>query len=241
MEDTKLTEMLILKRVLRKLRNYVYRKNVEFPHNYWREGRMILFIKAVRHMQERRKKENRLRDLAVAKRMQLDQKVMKQVMVALLQNIFEKKKRTILRATVDEFRQHKLQANTFKLFKIGCLLHKKSKILNQVAFEFRQKRIKGNQCHLVTISEHFPGSTIQTGEEPEEDKKGLMQRVFTAWLQFTLENFIKHKVVRNFQEYRQRKAKARVFKGWREAVVPNRYMQTPAEGGVSPVSHLSRS
>jgi len=43
----------------------------------------------------------------------------------------------------------------------------------------------------------------------------LLQKVYTTWLQFTLDNFIKKKVLRRFQSYQNQKLTERVFKALR--------------------------
>lgn len=147
---------------------------------------------------------------------------MKKVMVCLLRNIYERKKERILIATVESFRKHHLLESTFKLFKIGCLNVKKQRILDQVAAEFRQVRVMNDAAYLVTLSEQHDQSTIQTIQNYGDDKV-MLQKVFTCWLQFTLENFIKSKVMMKFQAYRAHKMQNKIFKAWRNVAAPDKY------------------
>ena len=42
--------------------------------------------------------------------------------------------------------------------------------------------------------------------------KILLQKVYTTWLQFTLDRFIKKKVLKRFQSYREQKLIEKIFR-----------------------------
>jgi len=62
----------------------------------------------------------------------------------------------------------------------------------------------------------MPGEyTIEhEGRNPESDRM-LLQKVYTGWLQYTLDNFIKIKVLKRFQLYRNQRFLNSLFKAWR--------------------------
>ena len=62
-----------------------------------------------------------------------------------------------------------------------------------------------------------------------EDDKVLLQKIYTSWLQFTLDNFIKSKVVQRYQLYLKQKLTNNVFKAWRSTVpeLCSKYRDSP--------------
>ena len=51
--------------------------------------------------------------------------------------------------------------------------------------------------------------------EMKTKNKIMLQKVYTTWLQFTLDNFIKKKVLKRFQSYQEQKLMEKVFKALR--------------------------
>ena len=131
----------------------------------------------------------------------------------------------ILKATVHDFRSHHLKERVFKLMKIGCLNIKKAKILNQVAYEFREDRIYSRTAFLNN------GQSIETQKNYDDprEQRVLLQKCYTAWLQFALESFIKNKVLHRFVAYSKSRLLANTFRAWRD--VAWQAERTPAGRG----------
>ena len=94
----------------------------------------------------------------------------------------------MIESTVIDFRRHQLREKIFKFLRFYILNKKKNKILNRVADDFRRNRIESCRAYVTCLSK----SVLET-----EDKI-LKQRVYTAWLQFTLDKFVKVKLLHKF-------------------------------------------
>ena len=78
---------------------------------------------------------------------------MKQTYIALLENIFSRKKKKIVSNTVNQFRIHYTYEKIFKILKIEFLSSKKNKILKRVANDFRQERLAQGRAYVNTKPE----------------------------------------------------------------------------------------
>lgn len=161
-------------------------------------------------------------------------KLVKKAYVALLEHLFKAKKVNIIESTVLSFRSHQLSKKTFRILKIAYLNQKKSNILNKVARDFRDDRIHDNRAFVnPTIALQLPNERhlLKASDQRVTDKM-LLQKVYTTWLQYTLDVFIKKKVLHRFQEYQAQKLKDKVFRILRGARVGKPYMAELALAGV---------
>ena len=136
-------------------------------------------------------------------------KLLKKSFVGLLENVYNNKKKKITHNTVWEFRKHQLSERVFNILKIAFLNSKKNKILKRVAHDFRQERLAQGRAYVNKVAE-----TLDQVNKEESDRI-LLQKVYTSWLQYTLDNFIKVKVLKRFQLYRNQRQLNHLFKAWR--------------------------
>lgn len=101
--------------------------------------------------------------------------------------------------------------------KIAFLRQKKKEILKKVALDFRKERLSQNMAFLNPETE-----TINFGDDDTPaNNRMLLQKVYTSWLQFTLDNFIKNKVVQRYQLYLGQKLIHKAFQALRHPSVAN--------------------
>ena len=205
----KLARMFFKKMVLLRFKNYTFQKTHAIPYQFWSRYRQILFFKILKYHTHKSKRRQVKANILNEKQKDYMDKLLKKSFVGLLENVYNNKKKKITDNTVWEFRKHQLSERVFNILKIAFLNSKKNKILKRVAHDFRQERVAQGRAYVNKV----PETDDQTNKE--ESDRILLQKVYTSWLQYTLDNFIKVKVLKRFQLYRNQRQLNHLFQAWR--------------------------
>ena len=125
-------------------------------------------------------------------------KLLRKCFLAMLDQMIRNKKNNIIGSTVTSFRCHQLRKKTFRYLKISYLNKKKNAILMKVANDFRQDKLVGNMAFVNPKPIEKDCQEPLDSSELRTKNKIMLQKVYTTWLQYTLDNFIKKKVLKRF-------------------------------------------